>query len=53
MMTVFLTEMTEQHMHSNSESINLIFQSASNIKYTVVLIKACDITLFMSADECN
>ncbi len=52
-MTVFLTEKTEQHMHSDNENENLISQSASNIKHTIILIKADHIIFFTSADEHN
>ena len=51
MMTVFLTEKTEQHMHSDNESDNLIFQSASSIRHIIISIEADHIALFMSADE--
>ena len=52
-MTVSLMKKTEQHMSSDSESENLISQSASSIRYIAILIRADHIAFFTSADEHN
>ena len=48
-----LIKKTEQHMFSDNENENFIFQFVNNIRHTVILIKADHITFFMSADECD
>jgi len=53
MITISLTEKTEQHICSDSKSKNLISQSANNIRHTAILIEADYITFFMSADKCD
>ena len=53
MIIIFSAEKTEQHMFSNNENENLIFQFTSNIKYIVILIEADYITFFTSANEHN